>query len=95
MGVLSTLLWTPALGALLLALIPQQKLYLVRPLALLFTGITLLLSCILVFNYNNADASLQFSEYFLLNPKFGSSYALGVDGVSLPMVRMRTGPMSV
>ncbi len=90
MGVLSTLLWTPALGALLLALIPQQKLYLVRPLALLFTGITLLLSCILVFNYNNADASLQFSEYFLLNPKFGSSYALGVDGVSLPMVLLAT-----
>jgi NADH-quinone oxidoreductase subunit M len=90
MGILSTLLWTPALGALLLTLVPNEKLYLVRPLALLFTGFTLLLSCLLTFNYNSTDSSLQFSEYLPLNPKFGSSYALGIDGLSLPMVVLAT-----
>jgi NADH-quinone oxidoreductase subunit M len=44
MGILSLLLWTPALGALLLALIPREKNYLIRPLAMLFSGCTLLLN---------------------------------------------------
>jgi NADH-quinone oxidoreductase subunit M len=90
MGVLSLLLWTPAIGALILALIPNEKLYLIRPLALLFVSFSLLLSCSLLFGFNNTDFSPQFSEYFPLNPKFGSSYALGVDGLSLPMVVLAT-----
>lgn len=90
MNILSILLWTPAFGALILALISNDKLHLIRPLAFLFSGFTLLLSCILLFRFNNGDFSPQFSEYFSLNPKFGSSYALGVDGISLPMVVLAT-----
>ncbi len=95
MGILSLLLWTPALGALLLTLIPREKTYLIQPLALLFSGCAFLLSSLLICNYNTATADLQFSEYFPLNPKFGSSYSLGVDGVSLPMTVLATLLMCV
>jgi len=34
--------------------------------------------------------SLQFSEYFPLNPNLGSAYALGIDGLSMPMLVLAT-----
>ncbi|MEQ1635153.1 MAG: NADH-quinone oxidoreductase subunit M [Methylococcales bacterium] len=90
MGILSALLWTPALGVLILAFISSQNSYTIRCVANLFTGYTFVLSCWLVTLYNQNDASLQFSEYFPLNPTLGSAYALGVDGLSMPMLVLAT-----
>jgi len=90
MGILSILLWTPAAGALLLALTPGRNIQLIRYIANLFAAIALLLVCWLLSIYNAHDAELQFSEYFPLNPKLGSAYALGVDGLSMPMLAMAT-----
>lgn len=88
MGILSAILWTPAIGALLLALIPGRDAAVSRNIGNLFTSITLLLVCYLLFHYDQHDAGLQFSEYFAINPKVGSAYALGVDGLSVPMVAL-------
>ena len=88
MGILSAILWTPAIGALLLALIPDRDQEFTRALGRFFAGITVLLTCYLLFSYDQHDAGLQFSEYFAINPKVGSAYALGVDGLSLPMVAL-------
>ena len=90
MGILSLLLWTPAIGVLLLAFIPGQKVQLIRTLANIFTTTAFLLSCWLVARYEQLDAELQFSEFFPLNPDLGSAYALGVDGLSMPMVVLAT-----
>ena len=90
MGILSILLWTPAAGVLLLALTPGKNIQLIRYIANLFAAIALLLVCWLLSIYNAHDAELQFSEYFPLNPKLGSAYALGVDGLSMPMLAMAT-----
>lgn len=86
MGILSILLWTPALGALLLALTPGQNIQIIRGLGNLFTTFVLLLSCWLAIRYDGHDAGLQFYEYFPLNPKLGSAYALGLDGLSMPLL---------
>jgi len=86
MGILSLLLWTPAVGALLLAVTPGSHVFLIRLIANTFTALTLLLSCWLLSQYDLHSAELQFSEYFPLNPDLGSAYALGVDGLSLPML---------
>jgi NADH-quinone oxidoreductase subunit M len=86
MGILSVLLWTPAAGILILSLMPGRNTHTIRVVANLFTTLTLLLSCWLIFIYDQSDAGMQFGEYFALNPKLGSYYALGVDGLSLPMV---------
>ena len=90
MWILSILLWTPAAGVLLLALTPGKNIQLIRYIANLFAAIALLLVCWLLSIYNAHDAELQFSEYFPLNPKLGSAYALGVDGLSMPMLAMAT-----
>lgn len=90
MGILSILLWTPAAGVLLLALAPGKNIQLIRCIANLFTTITLLSVCWLLSIYNTQQADLQFNEYFPLNPKLGSAYALGVDGLSMPMLVLAT-----
>jgi NADH-quinone oxidoreductase subunit M len=86
MGILSLLLWTPAIGVLFLAFTPGQKVSLIRWAANLFTTLIFLLTCRLVTIYDHHDAGLQFNEYFPLNPVLGSAYALGVDGLSMPML---------
>lgn len=90
MGILSILLWTPAFGVLLLACTSGQNHSLIRLLANATTLLALLLSGWLVTRYDVRDAGLQFSEYFPLNPSLGSAYALGVDGLSMPMLVLAT-----
>ncbi|MEI6145142.1 MAG: NADH-quinone oxidoreductase subunit M [Methylococcales bacterium] len=90
MGILSLLLWTPATGVLLLALTPSQHIQIIRYIAQLFSAIAFLLVCWLLQLYDTHDAQLQFNEYFPLNPRLGSAYALGIDGLSLPMLVLAT-----
>ncbi|MDD2660692.1 MAG: NADH-quinone oxidoreductase subunit M [Methylococcales bacterium] len=90
MGILSLLLWTPAAGVLLLVFIPGRNIHIIRSIANLFTTLAFLLSCWLVNLYDQHNAALQFSEYFPLNPGLGSAYALGVDGISMPMLVLAT-----
>ncbi len=90
MGILSLLLWTPAAGALLLAIIPSSNAFLVRFLANLITLLTFFLTCWLLVIYDPNNAELQFKEYFPLNPDLGSAYALGIDGLSMPMLILAT-----
>ncbi len=90
MGILSLLLWTPAAGALLLAFTPHHNFKLIRTLAIFFTTLAFLLCCWLVSQFDQHDSSLQFNEYFPLNPHLGSAYALGIDGLSMPMLCLAT-----
>jgi len=90
MGILSLLLWTPVLGVLLLVLIPGKYTFIIRSVAQLFTTLALLVCGWLLFSYDADNADLQFNEYFALNPKLGSAYALGVDGLSMPLLALAT-----
>ena len=90
MAILSAVLWTPALGALLLLAIPKQQTALIRLLGIAFTSSALLLICRVLLQFDVSDSGLQFSEFYPLNPKLGSAYALGVDGLSLPMLVLAT-----
>lgn len=90
MGILSVLLWIPAVGALLIAFIPGQHTRLIRWVANVFTTVAFLTSCCLVAVYDQHNAGLQFNESFILNPKLGSAYALGVDGLSAPLLVLAT-----
>ena len=86
MAILSALLSIPALGALLLVLISGQNTCLIRLISNLATSLVLLLACYITWQFDPSNAALQFSEYYPLNPKLGSAYALGVDGLSMPML---------
>lgn len=90
MGILSVLLWTPVVGALLIAFVPQRYPELIRWAAQIFSSFAFVLSCYLLKLYDQHETKFQFEEYFLLNPRLGSAYALGVDGISLPLVVLVT-----
>ncbi len=90
MGILSILLWTPAVGALIIIFIPSHHTQLIRWIANAVTFIALLVSLFVVALYDQHNAGLQFKEFFVLNPKLGSAYSLGVDGLSAPMVLLAT-----
>ncbi len=86
MGILSVLLWTPAAGALMIAFFPERHTRLIRWVALVFALAVFIISGYLLFLFDQHEVKFQFEEYFLLNPRLGSAYALGLDGIALPMV---------
>jgi NADH-quinone oxidoreductase subunit M len=90
MAILSTLLWTPALGVLLLAAVSGQRAGLIKWISNLITLGAFLLACLVLFRFDAGDSAMQFSEFYPLNPKLGSAYALGVDGLSMPMLVLAT-----
>ncbi len=90
MHTLSLILWTPAVAALFIALIPDNHPHWVRGVTL--TGITgaLVLAWSLTLGFDSHSFAVQFAESTPWNPELGSFYALGVDGFSLPMVLLAT-----
>ena len=85
-NILSWLIWTPVIGAILIVILPKNKIHLIKWVAVLFTGIQLLLSILLWFNFDNNTQGFQFMEKSPWIPSFNITYMLGVDGLSLPMV---------
>jgi NADH-quinone oxidoreductase subunit M len=90
MGILSVLLWTPAVGALIITFVPSHHSQLIRWIANSIAGLAFFISCFVIAAYDQGNAALQFNEYFILNPKLGSAYALGLDGLSAPLVVLAT-----
>jgi NADH-quinone oxidoreductase subunit M len=90
MHILSLILWVPFFGALLIALLPATQHRLIRGLALFHASLTLLLSWGLLVPFDRTTAAIQFTEQVIWSSTIGVSYALGVDGLSLPMVLLGT-----
>jgi NADH-quinone oxidoreductase subunit M len=94
---LSTIIWLPALGALLLLVLPRERDDLYRLVALLFALVTFGLSCALPFVVRGvAPASPSAGPVFELAeridwlPTWGISYLVGIDGISLWLVILTT-----
>jgi NAD(P)H-quinone oxidoreductase subunit 4 len=79
---LSSLIWLPALGALLIGILPRFG----RSIALIVSGISLILTLAIACGFNYADKGLQFVEKFTWIEPLGLDYNLGIDGLSLPLV---------
>jgi NADH-quinone oxidoreductase subunit M len=90
MHILSLILWTPFLGALLIALLPSDRLRLIRGIAFTVSGFALALAWSLPWYFDGTVPVAQFAESHIWNPELGSYYALGIDGFSLPMVLLST-----
>ena len=90
MHVLLVLLILPLLGSALLALLPDRNPKLIRSIAIAFAGAALVLSWGLISQFDLTTADLQFSLIVPWNPRLGTSFALGIDGFSFPMVLLAT-----
>ena len=81
---LSIVTFLPLAGILLLYIIPGRSAW--RWIATITGGLELALGIVLAFLFNWSSGTLQFVEHVNWIPTLGSSYHLGVDGLSLPLI---------
>jgi NADH-quinone oxidoreductase subunit M len=84
--ILTTLVLLPAVGALLLALVPRSRSELLRLVALLFTGATGALTVWLMAAFDAGEGGYQFVVDHTWVSDLGISWHAGVDGISLFLV---------
>jgi len=87
---LTWILFTPAIGAVLMLLLPPGRPRLLRWAAFAFSLVPLALSIYLWIGYDPARPGYQFVEKYAWYVDIGSSYHVGVDGISVPMVLLTT-----
>lgn len=90
MGPLSLLLALPLIGAGLIALVPGDRRMTIRRIAVGTAIATLLVSWWLVSGFDLTQPGMHYAETLRWNPRLGTYYALGVDGISLPLVLLAT-----
>ncbi len=87
---LSLILFTPALAAVIMLFLPSDDHRLFRWFAFGVSFIPLTLSLVVWFNFRSIQPGFQFQETYTWYAAIGSSLHLGVDGLSLTMVLLTT-----
>jgi NADH-quinone oxidoreductase subunit M len=87
---LRTLLLLPVFGALLVGVLPAKRPELLWRVAFAVSMAALLLAWSLLGRFDIGSAEIQFFETHPWNPRLGSAFSLGVDGLSFPMVLLAT-----
>jgi NADH-quinone oxidoreductase subunit M len=88
--ILSVLVWLPILGGIAVMLIGSERAQLGKQVALGTSILTFALSVPLFDLGLFATADMQFVENIPWIERLGASYALGVDGISMPLVLLTT-----
>ncbi len=96
-NLLTLILFTPSVVAILLFFLPRDEVRLLRWVAFVGSLIPLALSIYLWLNFDHHQVGFQFEEKYIWYEAINSSYHLGVDGLSLTMVLLTTllTPLSV
>jgi NADH-quinone oxidoreductase subunit M len=87
---LSLILFTPLVGAILLLFVGKRSENAIRWIANIFAGAGFLVSLPLWFRYNPQDPQYQFVERIPWIPSIGADYFLGVDGFSVLLILLTT-----
>ena len=96
---LSVLIFLPVAGAIIVAFLPKSQPELVRMFTLVVTAIVMGMVIYMAlpgdggFRFDTAEANMQMMSSQSWIPSFDISYALGVDGISFPLVVL-TGVIS-
>ncbi|MBI5187997.1 MAG: NADH-quinone oxidoreductase subunit M [Nitrospirae bacterium] len=88
--ILSTIIFLPVFGALLLLLISRSRESLIKWVALTVTIVTFILSIPLFTNFDKSTYKMQFVERHDWIPAWNIKYYLGVDGISILLVLLTT-----
>lgn len=86
MGVLSSLLILPLVGAIVLALLPTRNPLLIQRVALGAALLVLAFALRLLGWFDTTQFGFQFVETHTWHARLGSSFSLGVDGFSMPLL---------
>lgn len=84
--VLSIIMLAPVVGALVILLIPEREEKLIKITAAISASVSLVLSIAIFVLYDKSIGGMQFVESITWVDYLGINYAVGVDGISLPMV---------
>jgi NADH-quinone oxidoreductase subunit M len=90
---LSTILFLPAVGAIIVAFISSKNDKAIRWVSFIFTAIPLALAIYLFVAFDRslgAAGTIQFEEKYLWIAPLNAHYHLGVDGLSMPLVLLTT-----
>jgi NADH-quinone oxidoreductase subunit M len=90
---LSTILFLPVIGLVIIALWPKPQHKNIKITALIFTVASFLLSIVVFYFFNRSGGAvgqIQFEENLSWIPAINAFYHLGVDGISLPLVILMT-----
>ena len=83
---LSLMIWLPIAAGVVVLLLGDGGIVAGRWIALVATLATLLLAVPLVSAFDTSTAAMQFVEKLAWIPRFRAYYALGVDGISVPLI---------
>jgi NAD(P)H-quinone oxidoreductase subunit 4 len=83
---LSTLVWAPLLGIILIGLYPQLSPQRARQISLIVASVVFGWTLYLLTQFDPLDPGLQLQESLPWIETLGLTYRLGVDGLSLPLV---------
>ncbi|GIW43455.1 MAG: NADH:ubiquinone oxidoreductase subunit M [Candidatus Binatia bacterium] len=95
MPLLSAIVFTPLLGALVLLFVAREQTQALRRAALVFSLVPFAFSLWLVAEFDGVHGGLQWVERAAWIPRFGIHYMLGVDGISLFLVLLTTFLMPI
>ncbi len=85
-GLLSILIWLPIGAGVLILLLGDRNVAAARWVALLGSLATLALAVPLWSAFDPTTAAMQFPQTLPWIPRFNAYYALGVDGISMPLI---------
>ena len=88
--ILSTVIWLPILGGLLVLFSGEKAPGVARWLALAVAVLTFILSLPLWSGFDTTTAAMQFQEKLPWIERFQVNYHLGVDGISMPLILLTT-----
>jgi NADH-quinone oxidoreductase subunit M len=89
-GLLSLLIWLPIAGGLVVLLLGESRAALAKWAALLFSVATFVASIPLFTQFDGATHVMQFEEQLSWIDVLNSTYHLGVDGISMPLILLTT-----
>ena len=86
---LTFLLLLPVIGAIIISILPSQS-ALIRKTAIITAALTLIYAASFILGFDTSSSAIQFSKIIPWNTRLGTSFALGIDGISFPMVLLAT-----
>jgi len=88
--ILSILIWLPIIGGLLVLAAKKVSIDAAKWLSLIIALATLVVSIVLMRGFDSSQYAMQFYEQIPWVDAFNIYYALGVDGISVPLILLTT-----
>ncbi|MCX7918930.1 MAG: NADH-quinone oxidoreductase subunit M [bacterium] len=86
MPILTLITFVPILGAVIILFTDKQKETRIKLIGIVTTFICLLLSLVIIYQFDAQNPGFQMQERFSWIPALNIDYYMGVDGISVPMV---------